>query len=128
MTDAKKLYLTKPIAYLTSKDFDNNGDLTNPQIKDKTVIILCQTNWCGYCSMIKPTYQKLADKNDNNFVCATLQVDGERSDEKELNDIIKKVDKSFRGFPHIMLYKNGKYNKTFEGKRDLKSLEDFVKS
>ena len=55
---SNKIYLTKPIAYLTIKDFDSNGNLINPKLKDGKVIIMIQANFCGYCTIAKPAFQE----------------------------------------------------------------------
>ena len=124
----KKMWLTKPVAYLTSKDFDENGNLINPQLKDKIVIIMIQAAFCGYCTIAKPAFQDFANKMQGKIFCATIQGDGNQPGEKELNDMIKKIDPTFRGFPSWVGYKNGKYVKSHEGKRDAKSLQDFCNS
>jgi hypothetical protein len=64
----------------------------------------------------------------SNEMLATIQGDGNQPGEKELNDMIKKIDPTFRGFPSWVGYKNGKYVKSHEGKRDAKSLQDFCNS
>jgi thiol-disulfide isomerase/thioredoxin len=124
----KKLYLTKPIGYLTSKDFDSNGNLVNPELANKKVVIMIQANFCGYCTIAKPAFQEVANQNQGKCMFATIQGDGNQPDEKELNDMIKKIDPTFRGFPSWVGYKNGKYVKSYEGKRDAKSLQDFCNS
>ena len=124
----KKLWLTKPVAYLTSKDFDENGNLINPQLKDKIVIIMIQAAFCGYCTIAKPAFQDFANKMQGKIFCATIQGDGKENGEKELNDMIKKIDPSFRGFPGYVAYKNGKYVKSHQGGRSIQDLEKFGSS
>jgi thiol-disulfide isomerase/thioredoxin len=125
---SNKIYLTKPIAYLTIKDFDSNGNLINPKLKDGKVIIMIQANFCGYCTIAKPAFQELAIDNQATFICVTIQGDGKESGEKELNDMIKKIDPTFRGFPSYVGYKNGKYIKSHSGGRTKESLKAFAES
>lgn len=122
------LFLKKPIGYLTNTDFDDNGDLTINR-KNDICIIMIQASFCGYCKMALPTYQQLADANKNpNVFYATIHGDGKEKGEAELNQRIKKIDKTFRGYPSFVAYKNGKYVKTYNGDRSMDSLKKFVDS
>ena len=121
-------YLNKPVGYLTITDFDQNGNLINPDIpKNKIVVIMIQANFCGYCTQAKPAFQEFGN-NNNNVIALTIQGDGTEKGEKELSNILKKIDPTFRGFPSYVAYKNGKYLKTHNGGRNLKDLELFVNS
>jgi thiol-disulfide isomerase/thioredoxin len=122
------LYLTEPIVYLVNKDFDTNGNLINPRLKDKKVIIMIQAAFCGHCTNAKPAYQEFGDKNQNKFIIATIQGDGTQLGEKELNQMLKKIDPQFRGFPAYVGYKNGVYVKTHNGGRSAQDLQMFADS
>jgi len=125
---SNNIFLTKPIAYLTINDFDSNGNIVNPKLKNGKVIIMIQANFCGYCTIAKPAFQELANQNQSNFICVTIQGDGKETGEKELNDMIKKIDPTFRGFPGYVGYKNGKYVKSHSGGRSVQELENFANS
>lgn len=121
------IYLKKPVAYLTNDDFDNNGNLINSKIPlDIPVCIMIQAKFCGYCTQAKPAYQEFAMRNQGKVFCATIEGDGDQPGEKELSKRIKKIDPSFRGFPHYIVYKNGKYLKTHNGGRSVSDLENFI--
>ena len=123
------IYLNKPIAYLQDSDFDKDGNLLNDNIPtDIPVVLLIQAAFCGYCTMMKPAFQEFAEKNKGVVFCATIQGDGKELGEKELNSRIKSIDKSFRGYPSIVGYKNKKFVKTHTGGRTLNDLELFSKS
>jgi len=120
-------YLNKPVAYLVDSDFDNNGNLVNPEIpKDIPVLIMVQANFCGHCTHAKPEFKKLADENNNKIFCATIQGDGQEKGEKELGQRLSNMFHKFRGFPEYMLYKNGKFVKQHEGGRSSNELKEFV--
>ena len=122
-------YLNKPIAYLVDSDIDANGDLCNPQIpKDKPVLLMIQADFCGHCTKAKPAYQEFANKNSGKVFVATIQGDGDQKGEKELGKRIEKIDSSFQGFPHYMLYDKNRKRFTHNGGRDVASLEEFVNS
>jgi thiol-disulfide isomerase/thioredoxin len=125
---SNNIFLTKPIAYLTINDFDSNGNIVNPKLKNGKVIIMIQANFCGYCTIAKPAFQELANQNQSNFICVTIQGDGKEKGEKELNDMIKKIDPTFRGFPSYVGYKNGKYVKSHSGGRNKENLFAFAQS
>ena len=122
-------YLNKPIAYLIDSDIDAKGDLCNPQIpKDKPVLLMIQADFCGHCTKAKPAYQEFAEKNSGKVFVATIQADGDQKGEKELGQRIEKIDSSFQGFPHYMLYDRNRKRFTHNGGRDVASLQKFVNS
>lgn len=120
-------YLYKPIAYLEDQDMDNNGFLINPEIpKDKPVIVMVQAGWCPHCTDAKPDFQKFADQYKDVVFAATIQSDGERESEKKLFSRIKDKLPNYRGFPHYVLYINGKpLNREIAG-RSVESLAQFT--
>lgn len=117
-------YLSKPIAYLEDSDFDEEGNLVNPEITDETVVIMVQANYCGFCTLAKPAFQEFADKmNGKVFVC-TIQGDGDEKGEKELKSKINKWYPDFKGYPHYLLYKGGKrVNKENRGREVVDLIE-----
>ena len=120
-------FLNYPIGYLQVTDFDANGNLINPNIpKDKKVLIMIQANFCGYCTKAKPDFQDLA--NEGDVMCLTIQADGEEKGERELGEMLRTIDPSFKGFPHYVLYRGGKRVATHEGGRTRADLRAFVNS
>jgi thiol-disulfide isomerase/thioredoxin len=120
------LYLNTPVHYLQRQDLSSSGDIINTDIPtDKPVVVMVQSSWCGYCTQSKPAFQEFAEKNKNRVFATTIQSDGDMPGEKEAGEIISATDPTFQGFPHYMLYINGKkVDKTIKG-RDVKSLEEF---
>ena len=118
------------IAYLELSDFDNDGNLVNPQIpKNIPVIIMLQASWCGHCVHVKPAFQEMADdpKNKGKIFAATIQ-----GDEPKQKDIAQKFLKGafksipeVQGFPTFIGYKNGRFVKFCEGKRSKENWEQF---
>jgi thiol-disulfide isomerase/thioredoxin len=111
-------YLNKPVAYLEDSDFNSSGDLVNPLIpKDKAVVIMIQANFCGYCTVAKPDFQKFADITKDKVFAATIQGDGKEPGEKALSNKIKLIQPDFRGYPDYVVYLNGKrVDKKIEGR------------
>jgi thiol-disulfide isomerase/thioredoxin len=102
-------HLEKPVAYLTIEDFDDQGNLVNPQIPtDRPVVVFIQAGFCGHCTQAKPAYQQFADANVGKVFAATIQADGDQPGEKEVGQILNKIDPGFRGFPSYALFYQGK--------------------
>lgn len=119
----------RPIAYLENSDFDSEGNLVNPQIpKNKPVVIMIQSSWCGHCRNAKPAFQEFANKSYPNVFCATIQADGERESEKQLGKRLKVIKPGFLGFPDYVLYKNGKRVDVNIQGRSVSALEQFAKN
>ena len=120
-------YLTIPVIDLKNEDFDKLGHLINPIIpKDKPVIIMIYANYCGYCTIAKPDFQKFAINSVGKYICATIQGDG---DDKKLHNKLKKIYPNFQYYPSYIVYNNGEYVKDYnESGRDVKSLTTFAES
>ena len=118
-------YLTRPVVYLDSNDFDDEGNIINPNIpKDKPVFIMFQANFCGFCKMAKPDFQEFAEKNTNFFV-ATIQADSQNPDVANFKNKINKIYPDLVGFPSYMFYAQGK-RIIYNGGRSYKDLQTFA--
>ena len=100
-------FLTPPIFYLESSDFDSNGNIINPSINtDLPIFIMIQANFCGYCTMAKPEFQLFANTFKNKVICATIQADTAQPD-PNMKNIINIICPELTGFPtYIILYKH----------------------
>lgn len=104
--------MEEPVIYLQEADFNDKGLLDNPYFKDKKVVILLQANYCGYCTEVKPMFQKAADifkkrTDEPKVVFATIQADGEEKGESELSPKLTMMKPDFVGFPDFLkFYKN----------------------
>jgi thiol-disulfide isomerase/thioredoxin len=112
----------KYIPYLEVQDFDKNGNLL---VNGGNSVVLVWASWCPHCVHAKPEYAKAAkmvkSRGGPNLLC--LQHDGERDSEKKAMEVVSKAHK-VKGFPTVLLFKNGKMVKTFSGDR---TAENFVK-
>lgn len=115
--------LTKPVIYLRIKDFDNNGNLKNPIFKNKLIITFIHANYCHYCLVAKPEFQKAALENKNkNIIFTAIQIDGEEPGEKECYEILNKILKNYQGFPDYATFYNNKPIFETISKRDSQSI------
>lgn len=118
-------YLTRPVAYLDSKDFDDEGNIINPDIpKDKPVFIMIQANFCGFCKIAKPDFQEFAEKNPD-FFCAAIQADSKNPDVLNFKSKINKIYPNLVGFPSYMIYAQGK-RILYNGGRSYLDLQAFA--
>ena len=118
-------YLTRPVVFLYSNDFDDEGNIINPDIpKDKPIFIMIQSNFCGFCKMAKPDFLEFAEKNPNCFV-ATIQADSKRPDVANFKNKIQKIYPDLVGFPSYMIYAQGK-RIIYNGGRSYKDLQTFM--
>lgn len=112
------------VAYIEVDDINPDGTLKPYVGNGKPVIMMCQGNFCGYCTQAKPAFEKLA-KQLKNVVCATILTDGEES-EKEAAKFIKKWNSAHRGVPDYLGFDaNGKFKKIHSGGRDCEALTSF---
>ena len=110
----------KNVAYLEDGDISSNGTLKIDA--DKPVVVMLQGTFCGYCTKFKPAFQEAANKLKNKVYMATVVIDKEKGLGKELNNYIP----NFQGVPTVVIFKGGKYWKTYDGPRTAKDLVQFV--
>jgi thiol-disulfide isomerase/thioredoxin len=118
-------YLTRPIAYLDGNDFDDEGNLINPQIPDLPVFIMFQANFCGYCKIAKPAFQEFAKRNQGKFFVATVQADSEFPEVRLFKTKIQKIYPNLIGFPSYLVCYRGK-KIIYSGGRKLEDLQNFA--
>ena len=112
------------IFYLESSDFDGEGNLkVNPA---KPVLVMIYGDGCPHCHYAMPEYIKLANEYDGAMYCAIV-TDGELA-EADLLSKLASIVPSLRGIPTFVLFRNGKYVKTFQGARVASELKKFIDS
>lgn len=109
------------IFYLENSDFSQDGKLLVNS--DKMVVILLQADFCGYCKTFKPEFDKVVSEMGKKVNFATVKID----DEKELGKRVGQFIPNFQGVPTIVIYENGKYNKTYDGPRKAEALIEYLK-
>lgn len=121
-------YFELPVAYLENDDFREDGSIDMGDISSSIpVVVMVQTKWCGHCDAAKPEFQKFASKHHDKIIAATIEVDGDRPGEIALQQRLKQLFPSFKGFPHYALFKDGKLVENHEIKnRSLAGIENFA--
>jgi len=100
-----------PVVYLQNSDFDHNGNIINPLLKNRKVLIMTQADYCGHCTEAKPHFEKAAKilkSKGSKTIFATIHADSENVEEKNLMKIINKINPKFAGFPDYVMFENGK--------------------
>lgn len=106
------------VVELTSNDF--NGQ--NLKFIPGKSIILYYATWCGYCTDFKPVYNEMAKfYKDITFT----QVDIDKNQEMISKNNKMLYTYKVKSFPTIVLYKNGKYVRTFTQNR---TQDNFAKA
>lgn len=118
------MQLTRPIAYLERSDFTDQGVLINPQLAQQPVFLMLQAGFCGYCDQAKPFFQQFAE--EGLITCATLQPDGDRQSERDLQRIVDKIYPGFKGYPGYLLVKPDGTKIPYTGRRSTNDLREFV--
>jgi protein disulfide isomerase family A protein 3 len=101
-------------------------ELTDDDFKDKTktfdcALIMFYAPWCGHCKHLKPFFEEAADKMVKSVPNAKFA----RLDCTTQTKTCKDMDVS--GYPTVKFFKNGVYNKEFDGQRNTESLIQFMK-
>jgi thiol-disulfide isomerase/thioredoxin len=119
--------LLKNIPYLEEADLTEEGHLQPSLMKalgNKPVLLMVQGNFCGWCTIAKPEFQKLCDQPD--FKCLTIQIDDGKSGDKAAQKV-NKVHAS-RGVPTFLIFgKDGKFSNAHDGERKADSLLESIR-
>lgn len=114
--------------------------------KTSNILVLYYANWCGYCTMFKPEWEKIHKSITDSKICEVAEVE---SDELQYT---KPLQLHFKGFPSLVLYTKkeilSKPNQSelmnmfmgqndepklpknavkYEGERTLSNIQDFLK-
>ncbi len=108
------------VAYLEDGDITSDGKLKIPS--NKPVVVMISGDFCGYCKAFKPEFQKAANQVGGKANMATITIDKEKKLGKELTSYVP----GFKGVPMVVVFKDGKYVKTFDGPRTSAALVEFV--
>lgn len=98
---------------ITGADFTDDCKLKD----DKCTFVLFFADWCGHCQNFKPTYINFANIITFMKVCA-VNVDNN----KELINKMSKTNFPVKGFPTLLIFKNGKVIEEYRGDRSIKDL------
>ena len=109
------------VAYLEDGDISPDGKLKISS-GGKPVVIMLSGTFCSFCKRFKPEFQKTANKVGKKAVMSAVEIDKEMKLGKELNNFIP----NFKGVPTIVVFRNGRYEKTYNGPRKAEDLIEFI--
>ena len=109
--------------YIVNQGNINNNLIYN-EFKKNNSIVGCFSRQCHYCLEMKPEWEKLKKRlRKVKTDCIFIEIEAEFLNKLAIDEISNKVN----GFPSIVLFKNGKFYKTFQDKRTSKTMYDFLK-
>ena len=85
---------------------------------DKITIVDFYADWCGPCKMMSPVIDKIAEEYAENIKVGKVNVD----DNQELA-----MKYNVMSIPTILIFKNGKLEKTFIGVTSKSEIEEAIK-
>ena len=85
--------------------------------KDKKILIDCYASWCDPCKMLYPLIDEVASKNTN--------IDFYKLDIDEADQIA--IEYNIMSIPTLLLFNNGKLEKTSIGLISEDELEELIK-
>ena len=86
--------------------------------KNGKSMLLVYADWCGHCKTMKPIWAEASSQiNADSQKMYMVNCGGDSDDEKK---IMK--DYSVDGFPTILIFNNGKYEKNYSGGRTKEDL------
>ena len=119
--------------YLEDFDIGDDGTLLPSildQFKNSTIVVMIRAEWCGHCKTATPEFIKASNQmnGDSSVVFCIADITGDRPSQKNISNKTKLLDSSFRGFPHVCKFKNGKLGKEFNGPRQSQSFIEYGKN
>ncbi len=82
------------------------------------VLVDFWADWCGPCKMLAPTLAEIAEENEGKIKVGKVNVDNEEELSREFGIV---------SIPTVILFKNGKAEKTSIGLVPKQTLEEMVK-
>ncbi len=117
--------MNKNIHFLVPENFKGATFIGNSE--GKPVFLMVKAGFCGHCKKMEPAFQAVADQMDNQIFFAAIRADNGSAGEAELAKNIKTILPTFRGFPHMALFVNGKLVDDQPKGRSKEELTSFLK-
>ena len=115
------------VGYLEDTDFSDTS-LLESRGNQKSYVVFIFSSGCHFCVEAFPEFDKFATSMaESTEVCVRcIQADGERDSEKRLGGRLRNIIKGFRGFPTIVIFRDGKHIDTHKGDRTESGFRKFV--
>lgn len=105
---------------------------TNQPLFSGVTIVMIQSTSCGFCSQLKPPFQKVANEcSPMGIVFGTIQVDGQQPGEQvfqQSNTLNHLVQQQIQGVPMVVKFVQGRVVDVYTGEHEYESLKRWVLS
>lgn len=109
--------------YNCVEGFESSPHSFQSDIQGGKKLVWFYADWCGHCKSMTESWDNACAKvnkaNDNKMI--KINVGENNSEQKQIVDKYK-----IKGYPTILVLKNGSIERTYEGGRDEKSLISYV--
>jgi len=109
--------MPKPLS-VSIETFEQDVIQTSQQ---KVVLVDFWAEWCPPCLVIAPILEKIADQYGDELLVTKLEVDAGDGENMKLAGRYK-----VRGFPTVILFKNGEEVDRFSGAKSQQEIESFI--
>lgn len=96
-----------------------NGKEMSSKVKKGTWCVLWWAKWCPHCVMFHPNWMEAVKSSKANEI-SVLEV------EYDVSGHMPQNMRNVRGFPTVVVYKNGKVLAEYDGDRSVKSVKEFI--
>jgi hypothetical protein len=113
------------IKLLTNKDF-KAGKLVRSDLNKGLATVIIASDHCLHCVNLRPLMVKISLMSCCISSVGVIDAEKNRDLIQTLNQDLTSKGLSITGYPTLLLFKNGIYQKTFEGDRSPEKLLQFV--
>jgi len=113
------------VYYLENTEFDPDHRLIIPGL----AIVMVQGNYCGYCTQLKPIFQRVADElSQPGLIFATIQIDGAQPGEQvfKTDALSRIIGQPLQGVPLIVKFYDGYPVQSYSGGHSYEELKKWI--
>jgi thiol-disulfide isomerase/thioredoxin len=120
------------VANLEPSDFSGKTLTIKGQNMPGKTSALVWASYCGHCNTVAPIFAKLASRNNKNTIddysitITAVQGDSKDPSDKETLAILQNLT-PIRGYPTILIFKNGEFSYQYNGDRTVEAIESDLK-